>query len=490
MSALSRAAIFGLSVLSALPSCHGCAKEKEEKATPIARAVSSLKFAMLEDGTLILDASVQAFEVTKDDALVRVGDLPAYEPFLATRDDPGADSAIFAPRTLHGTRSAVELRNGVTAFVYEGQTWQRRTIEAPPYRLTPRNAVVEAFELAPPVAPPKDITLPTDFIVHGWVRTEDGSHVAYGQPDRTSPLPLTAIVLPGQKVASVVPFEHDATGQWTCHPIPSADKKTYASCTVPDVGDFERRVYRLDGLKWARLVLPFRDPSSPPMTIASDGAVWTARSEPARLVRAKDGRTQEFALVLPPKIEQPTYPPFMITPSRSSDARVGFTSPITSEPSALANITALVARPSGRIFALVRERTTNASAVFRVDPKEEPTPPLKKIGSEADQLLEIADTARPSLRWVSHCPHVFVELSNAQAARAARDLRHKDGLIWTAVEGTLGKRHVFGILTIAARAGWTASFEESISGTIEQLTKNPAAPPPAWCSLPLLERIL
>jgi hypothetical protein len=115
----------------------------------------------------------------------------------------------------------------------------------------------------------------------------------------------------------------------------------------------------------------------------------------------------------------------------------------------------------------------------------------------------LAKNAGPPQPWTGHCEQVFVRLGRADAegiakrvpeiekALGAASESYDTAFHWWLVEGRLHEDHVIGIVIVHRDVEEPLDkMERAVERLVAAFSPDPVSKPPAYCTLPVLERRL
>lgn len=432
--------------------------------------------AMLEDGTVYLDAGVLVYRVPDDGPIALVGDRASYDAFLPADDGPPILRS--RARSFFGTKDAPVMSEGTEAYALTNRVWTTTKTRVTAALSSPVRTRELRRDTSTAVLP-TEVKVQPRFERTTYRRRPDGTFIGLGREhasSRSTPAPTPLVVRPGSTEETLVPIP-DATGAWRCEQAPSSDGKAYVDCRAHDGAGDERRLYVLDRNTWARVLLPSRDLDAP-LAIAKDGSIYMGLSDPPRLaVRSPGGRITgaPLPMMAPDSLGRASY--------LGKSTRMNLPRPRHHAVEDLDKIVDLAPTAGGSMIILARELDIDgALVVLRTGGAAVERPDV--VGSEIDQLVEIRNAAEPK-RWIGHCATVFVELPRGRDAGEISLLPVTDGS-W--VEGRLHDRTVTGVVFANASSD-ESSFESVVAAFVERNTTNPTAPPEVTCTLPVLDAV-
>ena len=481
----------------------------------VGRTTGHARFMTTEDRRLWLDATLFVYAATNDGTLQRIGEPKDYAPMVPELSDDlaGYDAHRRTPyRTLalEGEKLVVTDRasHEEHAFLWDGTAWKPTTAKTDADLHARALAEMEDAGVKPAPGWSSRHRLPDGRFIFLYNDSSHAEQVAIVKPGGATIATRPITTLPGGGVI----------GHESCEFIPSArDEDVHLACSVTtrDTYEWSRHVLRLEGEKWTRLDLPASTERSSHYAVDREGGLWFGEGRtPLTLVRrAPDGTIEKLAIPRADfRVARPSYRADTIATQTNEQQgydklRYWVTARIESgdpgEPSWLQSI---AVRPSGDIWFLVGEHGFT-QLVVRASREPGPQRPVT-VGSDVDQENQLR-SEKPPRAWVGHCPQLFVRLARAKdlASLPIERLTAERNVVteltqkfappggYTAaarlVTGTLGGEAVAGVVLIRSMPdAKEADLEKTARAVVERFTTNPASPPPVFCSLPVLDRLL
>lgn len=474
----------------------------------VARTSKLARMHRAEDGKLFVDTGLWIYEAGPGGALRRLGDPAAYSPFVPALSDDMVGyeaTAVRHGRTLRvdGTRVVLQgfEAGKFRAYAWDGRAWISEGVEADPYERTP-TIPADAGIVAPP-----EYDEARALRDGRWVFLRNGP----------TDLDEAYIVTPNGATVHQPLFESLSDGgaleRSSCHFLSAEDGGAYVSCALFARGSYDRseHVLRLEGDKWVRIDIPAsNEPRFGQLAVDTEGALWFAEGTTplAILRRTRDGAIEKFSL---PRAEWSIARPFYgqdtiatESPRRGPDYRLWRVGYIEEAPPAdPAYLHEVIPLPNGDVWFAVSEH--GSAQLFLRASRDGRAPEPIAIGSPADQV-NVLRNERPPREWVGHCPQVFVRLARAKDDASLRvdellaDRAEIEKLAaplpdriaeTKIVTGTLGGEAVAGVIVMRSFPdAKEAVFEKVVRAIVDRFTTNPAAPPPVFCTLPVLTRAL
>lgn len=284
-------------------------------------------------------------------------------------------------------------------------------------------------------------------------------------------------------------------GGWMqCALIPAFDGHAYAQCRIE--GTLE--IVQLDGAsperRWPKVRIGTANSS-----VGSDGALYASGEDYRSLQRCPtDGPCETLAI--DPQVEadeaRPLYVRMFSNVARDGSGddifqNFSITNPNFDPPLSIRQI---VARSRDDVWVLAGLGT--GTALLHSQSKR---PPAARWLPSFEGVHIAAMNDRPPQAWIGHCDAIFVRLGpavdapkwRARADELRRLLDFAPPLHWSLVTGQLYRDDVVGV--VIGRDDPAASLEkmeEKTQQLIARLADNPVTPPSAFCTLPILARLL
>ncbi len=487
----------------------------------LARSIAHPSFHWLDERELVLEMGMYFHTVDEKGVVARIGKLEDYARFLPENDDDlvGYDVEQSGESSrVSGSKARLFVKHIYPDHVmlWDGATWSK-TVSAPPPPFIGRSTW-----LSDPKSEGVDAgsaLLPADKSYRVFSRVRDGRVVWLPSPSEANQ-DIAIIDKDKKEVRHVRAIEpqRDAKGEaaFSCDNIPSLDETVWLSCEEhdPDWNErFKRKLHvvRLEGDAFREIALPEIAEGTTRASFAVDPAatLWFAENgaSEVKLVRIpKSGVAEKLDIPQsPPGLARPFYTSLSVatrakatgdSPYRSW-ALATIREPLT--PDRMRSIDRIVPRPSGDVLVVARDPDA-AKIVVRFARGAEPTPVDRIVlsGTRPDQRNEIRNT-RPPRSWVGHCPQIFVIVKAEKLlahegeleqllAKSKRTKRATPQM--TIIEGTLGGKPVQGVAVVRTYPEIREDDVEALaSRIIERFTTDPASPPDATCTLPVLTKV-
>jgi hypothetical protein len=308
--------------------------------------------------------------------------------------------------------------------------------------------------------------------------------------------------------AKRVPLDTDAT---QCASLPAFDGHVYLLCGAGTLGARVPAVYRLDADGWTHVDYPRTDRGAA-ASIASDHSLYSMKN--GEIVRSV-GPDTPLELLAPSLAGVPTakvhytrtkailvYDTENDRPMPVLRVHPGAEAPV---PTSTPPVTEIIARSSNDVWVMA----AGYGYIFHSGPARE----IVQLPSVVDSIAMIAEASGPPARWVGHCEPIFVRLTGRAdggaidrevVMRSESEIKsmlgvEPDGTIddfhqalgWALVEGRLGDETVGGVLVHRNTLDMKLpAFEKRVTSLVDKLAERTGIPPSAFCSLPVLERVL
>lgn len=161
---------------------------------------------------------------------------------------------------------------------------------------------------------------------------------------------------------------------------------------------------------------------------------------------------------------------------------------------ALAGAFSMVARDEHDVWILARNYRRGVVFHSTDDPNRERT----RLPSQLDGRF-VAKNANPPQAWTGHCEQVFVRLAAEDAKRGAdlektlgsKSLAYDAPYHWWVVEGRLHEDEVTGVIIVRRDVEEPLDkLERAAERLMDAFTPNPMNKPKAYCTLPVIERVI
>lgn len=314
-----------------------------------------------------------------------------------------------------------------------------------------------------------------------------GELIAY--PQRIDSAQGLLVWRPDSENAWVVPFPEDSLD---CRSLGSATGRYTIRCGTTG--------YALEGNRWVRVFDHASASTEGETELASDGSLYVAKY-PDVMRCSNDGRCTTRKV---PDVEGPSTPSYQPSPTEFvSSAKLGGQSwdgldVHTSLPSDHGGqIMSVMARGPDDVWVVV-SRPMRVQ-IFHTGPaRAKPT----RLPSPLDARVALRNQ-RPPSRWTGPCDQIYVRLGSDGDALVKRNEEifvalgvnktygHSDSFSWSLVEGMLGDQRGAGIvLARQSPEAKLAPMEKAVHELVKTFATGPANEPPAYCTLPVLERRL